>query len=114
MVHRDCEILGDLDRVAVELVVDDDALLRRTEERDLERLARRPLHGGDDAFEHRPLPLDLARHGGLVERLVLRAVAGRTVGREAGQVLRDEVEDRFQLEAGRLPFVVLRAVGEDV
>src|SRR5262249_37348379 len=48
------------------------------------------------------------------ERPVLRALPGRPVRRDAAQVLRDEVEDRLQLEAGRLPLVVLRAVAQDV
>jgi len=50
----------------------------------------------------------------LVERPVLRALPGRPVWLEAAQVLRDEVEDRLELEARGLPFVVLGAVAQDV
>jgi hypothetical protein len=100
--------------VAVVLVLDDDALLSGTEERHLERLVGGVLHGHHHALEDRPLPGDLALDDGLVERPVLRPFTGRAIRREAAQVLRDEVEDRLQLEAGGLPLVVLRAVAEDV
>jgi len=48
LVHRHREVVGDLDRVTVELVVNDDRLLRRAEEAHLERLVGRALHGGHD------------------------------------------------------------------
>ena len=45
LVHGDGEVAGHVDGIGIELVVDDDALLRRPEEGDLEGLVRRQLHG---------------------------------------------------------------------
>ena len=63
-VHRDGQVPGHGDLVAVELVLDDDALLRRAEERHLERLVGDVLHGHDHALEDGPLPGDLLLHHG--------------------------------------------------
>src|SRR5262245_48959137 len=96
------------------LIIDDDALLRRAEKRHLEWLCRRSLHRRDDALKHWSYPLNLALHHCLVEGLVFRAVAGRSVRSEPGQVLGDKVEDRFELEARRFPLIVLSAVSENI
>ena len=82
-------------------VVDDDALLRRAKKGNLERLIRCALHRRYGALKHRAHPFDLALHDRLVEGLVLRPVARRAVGCEAGKIFRDEMEDRFELKPGR-------------
>jgi len=96
------------------LIVDDDALLRRSQKGDLERLIRCALHCGNDTFEDGAHPFDLALNDGFIEGLVFRTVARRSIGREAAEVFRNEMEDRFELKAGGLPFIVLGAIGQDV
>jgi hypothetical protein len=114
LVQGPRQVLGQLHPVAVVLVVEDDALLRGPEHGDLERPVGRVLHRVDDALEDRARPLDLLADRALVERLVLDAVTGRAVVGDAAEHLGDEVEDRLELEARRLPLVVLRPVAQNV
>src|SRR5438132_10236815 len=74
LVHSRCYGLRQCYWITVVLVIDDDALLCRSEEGHLEWLLRRPLHGGHHAFEDRPPPGDLGGHGRLVQGLAPRPI----------------------------------------